>query len=186
MLIVKKFKRIVGAIVYYGFAKKLPPSWSGLKIGQKRLRGWCGKMMMASCGKKVNIEKNALFSSRVSLGDYSGIGVNSKVNGTCTIGSHVMMGGDVTIITRNHRFDDIHQPMMFQGFEEERPVVIGDDVWIGDRVIILPGVHIGNSCVIAAGAVVTHDVPDFAVVGGVPARIIKMRTEAIGAVAEDM
>lgn len=171
----KKIKRKIGALVYYSFAKKLPPSWSGLKIGQKALRAWCGRMMMTSCGKQVNIEKDALFNSRVSLGDYSGIGVNSKIHGTCTIGSHVMMGGDVIIITRNHRFDDVHQPMMYQGFEEERPVVIGNDVWIGDRVIILPGVHIGNGCVVAAGAVVTHSFPDNAVIGGVPAKIIKMR-----------
>lgn len=54
-------------------------------------------------------------------------------------------------------------------------VVIGNDVWIGMRVIIMPGVTIGNGVVIGAGAVVTKDVPDYAVVGGVPARIIKFR-----------
>lgn len=63
--------------------------------------------------------------------------------------------------------------MMFRGFEEEKPVVIGDDVWIGERVLILPGVHIGNGCIVAAGAVVTHDASDYAVVAGVPAKIIK-------------
>lgn len=168
-------KRKMGALVYHLFAKRLPPSWSSVKIGQKALRGWCGKMMLADCGKDVNIEQNALFSPKVSLGDYSGIGINAKIYGACSIGTHVMMGTDVTIISRNHRYDDTSIPMMYQGFEQEKPVVIGNDVWIGDRAVIMPGVRIGDGCIIAAGAVVTHDVPDYAVVGGVPAKIIKMR-----------
>lgn len=86
-----------------------------------------------------------------------------------------MMGTDVTVITRNHRFDRTDVPMMKQGFEDEKPVYIGDDVWIGDRVIILPGVHVGNGCVIAAGSVVTKDVPRYTVVGGVPAKVIRER-----------
>jgi len=66
--------------------------------------------------------------------------------------------------------------MMQQGFEPEKPVQIGDDVWIGDNVTILPGVHIGNGCIIAAGAVVTQAVPAFSISAGVPAKVIKMRT----------
>ena len=67
--------------------------------------------------------------------------------------------------------------MMEQGFEAELLVCIGDDVWIGDRVLILPGVHIGNGCIIAAGAVVTKDVPDYAIAAGVPAQVIRMRKQ---------
>ena len=116
-----------------------------------------------------------MFSARTSLGDYSGIGVNARINGTCTIGDYVMMGADVTVITHNHSFERTDIPMMDQGFEEERPVVIGNDVWIGDKVTILPGVNIGDGSIIGAGAVVTHDVPPYAIVGGVPAKIIRMR-----------
>ena len=58
-----------------------------------------------------------------------------------------------------------------------KPVIIGDDVWIGGRVIILPGVTIGNGAIVGAGAVVTRDVPEYAIVGGVPAKVIKMRTQ---------
>ena len=65
--------------------------------------------------------------------------------------------------------------MREQGFSEALPVVIGDDVWIGRRAMIMPGVKIGNGVVVAAGAVVTKDVPDFAIVGGVPAKILKIR-----------
>lgn len=172
-----RISRIIGALLYYSFAKHLPPSTSGLRIGQKAIRGFCGKLMLKSCGKKVNIEQGAIFSAKTSLGDYSGIGINARINGTCTIGAKVMMGTDVVVITRNHAFDRIDIPMMEQGFEEERPVVIGNDVWIGDRVIILPGVHVGDGAILAAGAVVTKDVPPYAIVGGVPAKVIKMRAE---------
>lgn len=168
-------KRKIGAILYYLIAKHLPASYSGLNIGQKKFRELCGRLMLKSCGKKVNIEKNAVFSKNVSLGDYSGIGVNSKIYGTCTIGNYVMMGEDCTIITRNHAYEKTEIPMMEQGFEKEQPVIIGNDVWIGDRVVILPGVHIGNGCIIGAGAVVTHDIPDFSIAAGVPAKIIRKR-----------
>lgn len=171
-------KRKLGALLYYGLASHLPASYSGLKLGQKQLRGFCGKLMLRSCGKKVNIEKNAYFSPKVSLGDYSGIGVNAKIYGACRIGSHVMMGQDCTIITRNHRHDRTDIPMMEQGFEEEQPVTIGNDVWIGDRVTILPGVEIGDGCILAAGAVVTQSIAPYSIAAGVPARVIKKRKEA--------
>ena len=170
-----KVKRKIGAVLYYSVAKRMPPSYSGLKMGQTVLRRFCGKLMLASCGKKVNIEQNAVFSSKVSLGDYSGIGINAKIYGTCFIGRYVMMGSDCTIITRNHKFSKLDEPMMFQGFEDEQAVYIGDDVWIGDKVTILPGVHIGNGSIIAAGAVITRDIPEYSIVAGVPAKIIKKR-----------
>lgn len=168
-------KRKLGAVLYYALAKQLPPSWSGLQIGQKALRGFCGRLMLAECGRDVNIEQGAMFHRSVRLGDRSGIGINAKLYGAVTIGRCVMMGSDVTIITRQHRTDRTDVPMMDQGFEPERPVVIGDDVWIGDRVTILPGVTVGNGCIIGAGAVVTHDLPPMSVAAGVPARVIRFR-----------
>ena len=131
--------------------------------------------MLKSCGRKVNIEKDAVFSARVSLGDYSGIGINAKIYGTCFIGNYVMMGADVTIITRNHACSRTDVPMMQQGFEAEEPVYIGNDVWIGDKVVVLPGVTIGDGCVIGAGAVVSHSIPPYSVAVGVPAKVIKSR-----------
>lgn len=173
--ITRKIRRKLGALIYYAFAQHLPPSYSGLKLGQTHLRRFCGHLMLKSCGKQVNIERHAYFSPKVSLGDYSGIGVNAKIHGTCEIGSYVMMGENCIIITRNHSHERVDIPMMQQGFESERPVVIGSDVWIGDRVTILPGVHIGDGSIIAAGAVVTHDVPPYSVCAGVPARVISSR-----------
>lgn len=171
----KKIKRKIGAFLYKTIGRHLPASYSSLKLGQTAFRRFCGKMMLASCGKDVNIECNATFSPKVSLGDYSGIGINAKIYGTCNIGKYVMMGSDVTIITRNHAFDRTDIPMMEQGFYEEKPVTICDDVWIGDRVIILQGVTIGSGAVIGAGSVVTKDIPSMAVAAGNPAKVIRMR-----------
>lgn len=168
-------KRKLGGLLYYSLAQYLPRSYSGLKLGQVGLRRLCGKLMLEHCGKYVNIEKNAFFSSKVSLGDYSGIGVNAKIYGRCEIGKYVMMGEDCTIITRNHKFNNVDEVMMEQGFDEEKPVRIGDNVWIGDKVIILPGVQIGQGCIIGAGSVVTHNIPPYSIVAGNPARLIRSR-----------
>lgn len=171
----RKLRRKLGALLYYGLAQHLPPSWTRPSLGQTALRRFCGRLMLAHCGKQVNIEKGAVFSPKVSLGDYSGIGIGARIYGSCHIGDHVIMGANVTIISRNHAFARTDIPMRYQGFEAERPVTIGDDVWIGDRVIILPGVHVGNGCILGAGAVVTKDIPDFSVAVGVPARVVKRR-----------
>lgn len=85
-----------------------------------------------------------------------------------------MMGPDVVILTHTHNIDRIDIPMEQQGSRIAK-VSIGNDVWIGMRSIIMPGVTIGNGVVIGAGAIVTNDVPDYAIVGGVPVRIIKFR-----------
>ena len=96
------------------------------------------------------------------------------MHGPLKIGDNVMMGPDVTILTHTHNIERTDIPMGLQG-SIVKEVSIGDDVWIGMRSIIMPGVRIGNGVVIGAGAVVTKDVPDFAIVGGVPARIIRYR-----------
>lgn len=85
-----------------------------------------------------------------------------------------MMRPDVSILTHTHNIERTGIPMGQQGMRVSE-VIIGNDVWIGMRVIIMPGVKVGNGAVIGAGTVVTKDVPDYAIVGGVPARIIKFR-----------
>ena len=89
-----------------------------------------------------------------------------------------MMGPDCLIYTVMHRFDRTDIPMREQGYTPVRPVVIGDDCWIGSRVTIMPGVTLGRGCVVGAGAVVTRDVPPYAVVAGVPARVVRYRNQS--------
>lgn len=153
----------------------LPGNNSPVKLGQKQLRAMFARMYLHGCGRNVDIEKKTRFSHRLCLGTNSGIGVGARLYGPVTIGDNVMMGPECWIYTQNHATADITRPMREQGPQPERPVVIGDDVWIGGRVTILPGVTIGSGVIIGAGSVVTKDVPDYAVVGGNPAKILKMR-----------
>lgn len=153
----------------------MPSSYSNMSFGSIYFRRFCGKLILNNCGKNVNIEKQAVFSSRVEIGDNSGIGIRAGLGGKVIIGNDVMMGPDCIIYTQNHAFERLDIPMCQQGVQKEKPVFIEDDVWIGGRVTILPGVRIGHGAIIAAGAVVTKDVPKFAIVGGNPAKVIKYR-----------
>lgn len=108
----------------------------------------------------------------VIIGDYTRIGIHNTIIGPVTIGSHVNLAQGITVTALNHNFEDTTKRIDEQGVTT-KPVIIGDDVWIGANAVILPGVKIGCHAVVAAGAVVTSDVPDHVVVGGVPAKIIK-------------
>ena len=160
-------------ILYIIFASHLPESRRSPMA--KKLRGFFSKRIISYQGKNVNIEKNSSFTPALSIDDNSGIGIHCEINGPVTIGKNVMMGPEVVIYTRGHKHDRCDIPMMEQGSDEVRPVVIGDDIWIGRRAIIMPGVKIGTGCIIGAGAVVTKDIPDYSVAGGVPAKVIKSR-----------
>ena len=113
----------------------------------------------------------------ITVGDRTGIGDHCFFwgQGGIEIGSDVIFGPDVQIFSENHRFDDPTIPISRQG-EDRRPVVIGNDCWIGGRVTILAGVHIGGGCVIGAGSLVTKDIPPNSVAVGAPARVVRQRT----------
>jgi acetyltransferase-like isoleucine patch superfamily enzyme len=105
-----------------------------------------------------------------SIGAYSYIGCSGRIE----IGDNVMMGPCVNIIAENHNYGDLQKPMNVQGVNNIG-IRIENDVWIGTRVTILDGVHIGQGAIIAAGAVVNQAVPEYAIVGGVPAKVLKLR-----------
>jgi maltose O-acetyltransferase len=130
-----------------------------------------------SCGEEVVIKKGAVFGdgSRIRIGNNSQIGHNARVPFDLTLGDDVIMAPDVTIWSVGHEFSRTDIPIRMQGETPRRPVVIGNDVWIGQQCFILPGVHIGDHAVIGAASVVTRDVPPYAVVAGVPARVIRYR-----------
>lgn len=177
--LIKKAKRGFGLVFYLLFAKHLPATNNGLFISKiiRAMRRIVAKLCLDSCGKNVNIEKGADFGSgkEIQIGKNSGLGVDCCVRGPLIIGDDVMMGRWCNIITNSHDTSRTDVPMNRQGSKPKKIVVIGSDVWIGNRVIILPGVKIGNGVIIGAGSVVTKDIPDYAVVGGVPAKIIKYR-----------
>lgn len=175
MNIFRKIDRRVNLWLYFSIAKKLPESYSRFGRFAKWMRAKTASKFLVHVGKDVNIERGAQITSKMRVGDRSGVGINAMMHGEVIIGDNVMMGPECIVYTRNHAFADVTIPMNMQGFSEERPVIIGNDVWIGGRVIILPGVKVGDGAIIGAGAVVTKDVPDYAIVGGNPAKVIKYR-----------
>ncbi len=168
----KKIIRFFCLILYYSFAIHLPASYS-FKLS-KPIRYFLCKNILKKCGKNVNIERGANFGLDVTVGDNSGLGINSFVE-KASIGNDVMMGRDVIIMYHSHKFDDCNIPMRLQGRRPGKEVIIEDDVWIGHRVIILPGVKICKGVIVGAGSVVTKDIPEYSIVGGVPAKIIRYR-----------
>ena len=168
-------KKAIGKILYHGIATHLPENNRPINFGARKIRAFCTKLIINHCGSNVNIQRGANFSENLSIGDNSGIGVKCKLQPGVTIGNNVMMGQECLFYTRNHKVDSIEVPMCKQGYDRLQPIIIGNDVWIGARAIILPGVHVGDGAVIGAGSVVTHDVEPYSVVAGNPAKLIRMR-----------
>ena len=108
----------------------------------------------------------------VIIGDHTRVGLHNTIIGPVTIGDHVNLAQGITVTALNHNFADTDKRIDEQGVSTA-PVVIGDDIWIGANAVVLPGVTIGHHSVVAAGAVVTKDVPPHSLVAGVPAKIIK-------------
>ena len=108
----------------------------------------------------------------VTIGDHTRIGLHNTIIGPVEIGNHVNLAQGITVTALNHNFSDTSKRIDEQGVSTN-PVTIEDDVWVGANAVILPGVTIGEHCVIAAGAVVTKDVPPHSLVAGVPAKVIK-------------
>lgn len=172
--------RTLFLILYYGIARHLPKSTRPLGKFAKWLRFQCAKHMFAECkGKDVNMEQGAYVGNGRNfhvLGD-AGIGRNFAChNRIVTIHGNLMMGEDVLFQGGGHRFDNPEVMIGTEGDYPDTPLEICEDVWIGSRAIILPGcTRIGAHSIIGAGAVVTKDVPDYAIVGGNPAKVIRMR-----------
>lgn len=149
----------------------LPTSYYPLGNFAKKFRYFCASKIVDELGENVNVERGAVIMPSLKIGDNSGIGVKSVIADKVTIGKNVMMGPECLIYTSNHDFDK--ETLSFKGYTEPSPVVIEDDVWIGARVTILPGITIGKGAIIGAGAVVTKDVSPYAVAAGNPAKEVK-------------
>lgn len=170
-------KRLCLAIVKYSHALQY--------LGDKIL-SFFYKKSMKSCGKHVllrPISSDIKGLENLSVGDYTIIPKRSTIY--CTraelrIGRKVILGPCPTIITGDHRIDivgkyiaDVTDADKLP--EQDSPVVIEDDVWCGANVTILKGVTIGRGSVVAAGSVVTKSCPPYSIMGGVPAKVLKMR-----------
>jgi acetyltransferase-like isoleucine patch superfamily enzyme len=157
-------------IVFNGFKAK----WYRFLLQFKNLKDASG----------VYIHKKSTIANNTTIG--KGARINGKIcikgKGVCTIGNYVAFGDGIKIITSNHNIDSVilqYKLAKAIGLTPKTDTKIncsiGHNVWIGDNVIVLPGVTIGNSAIIGAGSVVTKDVLPYSIVGGSPAKLIKMR-----------
>lgn len=124
-------------------------------------------------GKRSVVESYSCVNNAVGdvvIGDHTRIGLHSTVIGPVSIGSHVNLAQGVTVSALNHNFSETGKRIDEQGITT-RQIVIEDDVWIGTNATVLAGVRIGSHSVIAAGAVVTHDIPPHSLAAGVPAQV---------------
>lgn len=139
---------------------------------------YCSNGLQIRIGNKVTLFNYVLIQgssiltigNETFIGSYSVIGVNESIS----IGNHVMIAQAVSIRDTDHEYNNTEVPMRNQGITTA-PIVIEDDVWIGYGAVITKGITIGKGAIIGANAVVTKNVPPYAIVGGVPAKIIKYR-----------
>lgn len=138
-------------------------------------------------GEHCQVSTGAIVQGNVRFGDHCsvqtgtvivGYGTRENPTGQVTIGHHVRIAPHAQILAGKHDISDPDAPI---GSVLGRPIVIGDNVWVCGRVIITAGVTVGRNAILGAGSVVTKDVPPFAIVGGVPAKVIRLRkpTESI-------
>lgn len=142
-------------------------------------------MSFGKCGKHVRVGSHAVIQGREHIQAADHVSIGRGCTFLCTradvvIGDHVMFGPNVTVITENHR-TDVRDKYMSDVTDrdkrpqDDQPVVFEGDNWIGANAVILKGVTIGRGAVVAAGAIVTKSVPDYTIVGGNPAKVIKER-----------
>lgn len=132
-------------------------------------------------GDQVIINRGCALKAKtgpIHIGSMSNIGSGTSIisNSCIEIGESVMIAGGCHINSGGYRIDDTTNSIVSRGVSSKGPIKIGDDVWIGTGAIILGGVSIGSHAVVGAGAVVRQDVPEYGIVGGVPARLIRKRT----------
>lgn len=160
-----------------------------LSIGEHVEFGCPGRIAL---GNEIYLVRGAVLracgGSTLKIGDRFSANGNARVIadfGNITIGSGVLVGPNAVIRGSDHVTLRCDIPIWQQGHTNDC-IVIGDDVWIGANAVVVAGVSIGSHAVVAAGAVVTRDVPEYAIVGGVPARVISdRRTTAPGAIATE-
>lgn len=126
-------------------------------------------------GKKSTIEDFCTINNGVGnvlIGDNSLIGMGNVIIGPVTIGNNVIFAQNIVASGLNHEYKDVTQPIVTQNVTT-KPIVVEDDCWIAANVVITAGVTIGKHCVVAAGSVVTKDLPPFTIAAGNPAKVIK-------------
>jgi galactoside O-acetyltransferase len=160
--------------IYLGALIRPLPGIEGLL-----LRRWLYRALFSRGGEGILIYPRVymIFTHRMSVGRRVAINVGTYIDagGELEIGDYVMIGPNCVLSTREHSSDASGIPMCYQPVRYGK-IVIGNDVWLGANVCIVRGVTIGDGAIVAAGSVITKDVPANAIVGGIPAKLLRMRT----------
>lgn len=172
----KKIFKLVFYLLYNIIGKILPYDSMPYSKGLRNIRYYLFAKSIKKCGKNIRVDKNVYVSPNIEIGNDVRISENCKIRKNTIIGDFTMIGPGVHVITSNHKYMDITIPMSKQE-NLEYSVIIGKDVWIGTNSILLPNIIISDHVIIAAGSIVTKDIPPYAIVGGNPAKIIKFRNE---------
>lgn len=156
---------------------KATPSGGGVFMSLK-IRQMCCKHLFKYMGNNVNIEKGAWFGKGqdIEIGDNSGIGINAHILNNTKIGKNVMMGPNCYMLESTHLFDRTDISMIEQGIKSTRDqVVIGDDVWIGQDVMIIGSREIKTGSIVGARCVLVKSFPEYSIIGGNPSQLIRSR-----------
>jgi maltose O-acetyltransferase len=168
--------RLLALAAYYAVAAHLPDlAFPGGRLFN-RIRCALLARALPRFGERNEIDSRVYLgdASDVEIGDRCQINAGSRLT-RVTIGNYVMVGPEVFVIGQLHETADTSVPMVEQGKVLRDITRIDDDVWIGARAVVMPGVHIGTGAIVGAGAVVTKDVPQRGIVAGVPARLVRIR-----------
>lgn len=165
--------RVVGGLVRLGpYSRVDCTSRNGIKLGQSFKLGAFSQMIAS--GTLADLGKGIVIGDNVGIGEFAYLGGA----GGLQIGSDVIVGQYFSTHPENHVFSNPDVPIREQGVTREG-IQIGSDCWIGAKVTILDGVTLGRGCVVAAGSVVNRSFPDYSIIGGVPARVLKQRTRPV-------
>lgn len=183
MILKKILNRLISRFRVFLFRRKVTDCGNNITIGKDIT---IESPQCVHIGNNVSIGKYTYFlpctyyagikyTPNITIGDGCHIGIRNSFAciDSITIGKNVLFAGYVHLTDHSHGFEDITLPVTLQPLTSKGPIVIGDDCWLGFEVEILSGVHIGKHCVVAARSVVTKDVPDYSVVAGNPARLVK-------------
>ena len=168
------FSKKIALFAYNIFGRILPRTSMPYSLGSKHIRSFLVERFIETCGSNLIVETGVLLSPKIKIGDNCLIGENSHIRSNVTLGDDVLIAQNVSLISFAHNYDRVDIPIRLQG-ETFGKIEIGNDVWIGVNAVVLADVKVGDHSIIAAGAVVSKDVPAWSIVGGVPAKVIKYR-----------
>ncbi|WP_206473176.1 CatB-related O-acetyltransferase [Dietzia sp. KRD202] len=155
-------------------------AYAALRLARNKLN--LASKRLSGVPATAYVHRSAAIARDFRAGDYVFVGPESSIGPRTTVGKWTLIAARVSVVGSDHNFDEVGTPIIFSGRPEQPETQIGSDCWIGHGATILRGLTIGDGSIIAAGAVVTHDVPPYEIWGGVPARFIRQRFPSQGTV----